>query len=88
MRVYSARVHNIGHTGQSNKILEGSIDLTFHHCSGPLAERLSINIAIQAIGRDEISYVRHIFMTSIDDNIKFENILLCTIFCTKVTCHY
>jgi len=54
MRVYSARVHNMSHTGHSNNILEDSIDVTFHHCSAPLVKCLSLSIAVQVLEREMI----------------------------------
>jgi len=86
MMVYSALVHDVGHTGKSNKILEDQNEVTFRHCSAPLAERLSINIAVQALGRDEFSSLRNMIMPSIEDKIEFAKILFCAILCTDVAC--
>jgi len=86
MMVYSALVHDVGHTGKSNQILEEQNEEMFQDCLAPLAERLSINIAVQALGMNEFSNLRKMIMPTIEDKIEFAKILFCAILCTDVAC--
>jgi len=84
MMVYSALVHDVCHTGRSNKMLQDLNEELYQHLPAPLAEHLSINTAVKALDMSEFSNLKTVIIPTIDIKIEFGKILFCAILCTDV----
>jgi len=84
MLVYSALVHDVGHTGKSNKILEDQNEELFRNSPTPVAEQLSIRLAVVALERNEFSSLKAAIIPTIEAKFEFTKVLFCAILCTDV----
>jgi atrial natriuretic peptide receptor A len=84
--VFSALVHDAGHTGMSNKILKETHHplSTKYNDDVPIAERESINIALEILFRPEFETLRSAILPEVLDKIQFTKILFQGILVTDI----
>ena len=85
--VFSALIHDAGHTGMSNKILEDSRHpLSEKWCAKdvPIAERNSIDLVMSILFRPEYQSLRDAIIPGVKDKIQFGKTLFQSILITDI----
>lgn len=82
--LFSAMIHDVCHTGQSNKILQTiqhSIALKFNESS---AERNSIDVALNLLNERRFRHIRKAMIPTPKDRIDFGKVVFWALLCTDI----
>lgn len=82
--VFAALIHDVGHTGQSNQILLNQKHSITNCYSESYAERLSLDLSLQILFREEFSNFRSALIPDISSKISFGKILFCAVLITDI----
>jgi len=82
--LYSCLIHDVQHTGQSNKILGDKNHIVARNFPGASAERNSIKVAIDLLFQPRFSHIRKAIIPTIHDRFEFGRIVFMCILCTDI----
>ena len=82
--VFSCLIHDVEHTGQSNKILVSKNHKIAQQFSGPAAERNSIRVALELIFRRKYKRIREAIFPTVNDRFAFGKFIFWSILCTDI----
>jgi len=83
--VFAAFVHDVGHKGVSNKMLtDTQDDLATKYSNVSVAERQSIDIAIELLFSPEMCHLKEAIIPDVDCKIKFGHIMFCAILSSDI----
>jgi hypothetical protein len=85
--VFSALIHDAGHTGMSNKILEEQehpLALRYSDDNTPIAEKHSIDLALDIFFKDEYKALRSAIIPAELDKVQFSKILFQSVLVTDI----
>lgn len=85
--VFSALIHDAGHTGMSNKILEEQdhpLALRYGDVNTPIAEKHSIDLALDILFKDEYNALRSAILPGLLDKVHFSKVLFQSVLVTDI----
>jgi len=85
--VFSALIHDAGHTGMSNKILkeqEHPLALRYSDANTPIAEKHAIDLALEILFKDEYKVLRSAIIPAELDKVRFSKIIFQSVLVTDI----
>jgi hypothetical protein len=82
--LFSCLIHDVEHTGKSNKILVAKQHRIAKKFSGPSAERNSIQVALELLFRPKYKAIRKAILPRVEDRFLFGKCIFWSILCTDI----
>jgi hypothetical protein len=82
--IFSCLIHDVEHTGKSNKILAAKQHKVAKKFSGPSAERNSIQVALELLFRPKYKAIRKAIFPRVEDRFLFGKCIFWSILCTDI----
>mmetsp|Transcript_15384 Transcript_15384/g.28983 ORF Transcript_15384/g.28983 Transcript_15384/m.28983 type:complete len:1197 (+) Transcript_15384:315-3905(+) len=82
--IFSCLIHDVEHTGKSNKILAANQHRVAIKFTGPSAERNSIQVALELLFRPKYKFIRKAIFPRIEDRFLFGKCIFWAILCTDI----
>lgn len=82
--IFSCLIHDVEHTGKSNKILAAKEHKIAKKFSGPSAERNSIQVALELLFRPKYKAIRKAIFPRVEDRFLFGKCIFWSILCTDI----
>lgn len=82
--IFSCLIHDVEHTGRSNKILADNNHKVARRFSGPSAERNSIHVALDVLFRSKYNHLRKHIFPDIQAKFEFGRGIFWAILCTDI----
>jgi len=82
--IFACLIHDVEHTGQSNKILQAKGDAIAKKYPGPSAERNSIQTALDLLFSFKYKSIRKAIFPRVEDRFQFGKCIFWAILCTDI----
>ena len=82
--IFACLIHDVEHTGQSNKILQATDHKIAKKFAGPSAEHNSIHISLDLLFRHKYKCIRKAIFPRIQDRFQFGKCIFWAILCTDI----